>query len=232
MVEGSESTPAAGSHRRKQLIVVGLAVLVVALAIGAIVALTSGDDDKPSAASQTVPSTSTGSDGSGPGAGAQGARTTTTLTPEQRREAALKARAAERAKRSATASTTRGGSGAPGGKTTTPTTATSTSDTVSPTVEKAYVDAYNATCAEIWRIAGADGQLIDISSGDDEDAGQAFLVTDCQGLRDPLDIFFYDTVPDATAGGRSDAFWNLNNAMVGNVLRNTAGTQTYRVPAG
>ena len=42
--------------------------------------------------------------------------------------------------------------------------------------------------------------------------------------------YLIDTVADARSQGQQDAYWNLDDVMVGRRLRNTSGTKTWVSP--
>ena len=219
-----------GTNRRVVAIVAGLvAVLVV---VGVAVAATRDSDGGGSSAT--------------PGATGieQRGGTSTTLTPKQaaavakakrdeaRRVAAERKRAEQERRTNASSTTTPRGTVKPGS--TSPTTVRQvpppiTPPTTPPTILQAYIAGYTEKCADIWKIANADGTLWDFAASQGpEDPGTPYVIDDCTSQMDETQVFYYyDTPEDARAGGAEDAVWNLGFQMTGVTLRNTDGSATW-----
>lgn len=204
---------------RQRRVLVGLAVVVVLLVVGIVIAVTR---DSGSSSAQH-----TSAHGESPTSGAPGSSTTvrggshaTTTT----------SRPAGGSTSPTTGKTPSGGStpggSTGGGKSGTTTRATAPPDTTPPSVTAAYTDAFNAECRAIWNNAGSDGKFMD---PDDPDTGIVYTISDCTSQLDPSSADSYDNVADAREAGTEDADSAVEDLTVGNRFITTAG-RLYDIP--
>lgn len=223
------SAPEAGTGTNRRVLAIVAGVIAVLVVAGVAIAATRDSGDSAAPDTNGVE---------------QQRETSTTLTPKQaaekeaaeKRAAAAERRLAERAaeERRKNASTTTVPGGTPTDPGTTPPTTTPairppvTPPTTPPTILQAYIAGYNQKCADIWKIANADGTLWDVAASEEPgDPGAPFVVDDCTSQIDETEAWYYETTEEARAAAAEDAAWNLGFFMVGTVLRNTDGTATW-----
>jgi hypothetical protein len=99
---------------------------------------------------------------------------------------------------------------------------------VDPVLQKAYADAYEYECRQIWSIADADGLLWD--PDDDADPRTPHRVEECLAGLDPQGGQLAWTTDEAEEYGVEDADYIASSLTWFGILKNTAGTRTWHAP--